>query len=233
MLPWLLYPCFLTESTTKLADKILNLKAADTTIQSTRLLFSNTAFSNLKNSASNLMLSSSICSLCEGWKDTNEIVKWLEELEQTPDTFQKALFQFLLALFMEYFAFPHVSVKCLHLLVQSVRTYKYSANNLLILLLYKLPTTTNSTLHFEILKALPKLAVKEENVVLVRLTVESLGKGSLSLQTFAMSLMFEMWRDDNRFYGHLERVLAEPQDVPDWEYYVAKSYILKEICSIR
>lgn len=233
VLPWLLYPSFLTESAIKLANRIFNWQAENTISQNTHLLYSDNTFLKLKNSSDDLTISSSLCVLSESWRDTQKITEWLDDLEKTPDTFQKTIFTFLLGIFMDNFETPNISIKCLRILVKNIRSSKTLTNNLLILLLYKLPETQKSDLHLEILKALPKLATREENVVLVKLTVESLSKTSRTLYTFAMSLMFEMWKDDNRFYGHLERFLAEAQEMPDWEYYVTKSYILKEICSIR
>lgn len=174
-----------------------------------------------------------LCVLCESWSSTNDIKKWLDNLEKTPVVFQESIFHFLLALTMENFEISDISVRCIHILLENIKMFKNLNNNLLILLLYKLPNVNSSILHFEILKALPKFAVREENVVLVRLTIESLSKSSRILYTLSLSLMFEMWKNDNRFYGYLEKILAEPQDTPDWEYYVTKSFILKEICRIR
>lgn len=233
VLPWLLYPSFLTENAKKLANKIINWQAESKIFQNTHLLYSDNTFLKLKNSTDDLTISASLCVLSESWTNTQKITKWLDDLEKTPDTFQKTIFTFLLAVFMDNFESPDISIKCLRILVENVRTAKTLTNNLLILLLYKLPETQKSYLHLEILKALPKLATREENVVLVKLTVESLGESSRTLYTFAMSLMFEMWKNENRFYGHLEKFLAQTQEMPDWEYYVTKSFILKEICSMR
>lgn len=231
VLPWLLYPCFVTENATKLANKILNLETK--TVGNTNLLVTDEIFLKLKNSSSNLLIAVNLCVLSESWKNTEDIAEWLTEIANTPEVFHKTIFQFLLAVFMRNFEFCSVSVTCLHILTKTVKTFKTLANNLLILLLYKLPQTQDSVLHFEILKALPKFATREENVLLVRLTIDSLSKSSRCLYTFAMSLMFEMWKGDNRFYVHLEKFLAEPRELPDWEYYVTKSFILKEICSVR
>lgn len=233
VLPWVLYPCFLTEHARKSANTILDWHSTSCISKATHLLLSDQTFLKFKSSNQSLMLAFHACILCESWSNTNQITKWLEEVERTSTTFQKSIFQFLTALALKNFDTPSISVKCLYILLENIRTDKTLRNNLLILLLYKLPYTKNSALHYETLKALPKLAVREENIALVRLTIESLSKGSRVLYTFAMSLMFEIWKVDNRFYSHLEKILAEPQDAPDWEYYVTKSFILKEICSIR
>lgn len=232
VLPWLLYPCFLSQNAKESANKIIEWQATNTSSKNTHLLLSDSTFSKLKNSNYNLTLAYNLCLLCESWSNTNDITNWLDELQKTPVSFQMNIFPFLLALFMEYFQVTDISIKCLHLLVENVKSFKTLTNNLLILLLYKLPTTKDSVLHLEILKSLPKLSVRDENVVLVRLTIDSLSKSSRVLFNFSMSLMLEMWKNDSKFYGQLEKILAEPQDTPDWEYYVNKSFILKEICTI-
>lgn len=230
VLPWLLYPCFLMEKTKTLAEHIINFAEKTETPQCSENMSSSKTFSILKHTSSTLLLSFSLGELSESWINENDVDNWLKELEKTPLGFKKSVFPFLLALFMKYFEKPVISIKCLHFLTEVVRTYKTWPNNLLILLLYKLPTTTNSTLHYHILKTLPKLASRDENALLVRLTIESLSKTSPDLQTFSISLLYDMWKEDNKFYLHLERVLSEPPENPTWEYYVTKSYVLKEIC---
>lgn len=217
----------------KLANKILDWHTENCTLKNTHLLLSDVTFLKLKDTNPNVILSTNLCMLIESWSDTNDIIKWLIELENTPITFQKDIFLFIQALFLKYFEIEDISLKCLHILINSVMSYQNLTNNLLILLLYKLANTRNSKLHLEILKALPKLTIRDENVVLIRLTIESLSKSSRVLYNFSMFLMFEMWKRNNKFYGHLEKMLAEPQDAPNWKYYVNKSVILKEICKIR
>lgn len=219
--------------TLHLTKQILTHDIKNNNAPTTKSACKNEIYNELKCSTGVLETSVNLCVTFESWKDENDTISWLNEVEKSPAVFVKRIINFLLGLFISDYKQVEVNIKCLQILMDCFKKFPNLTNNLLALVLFKLSKTTNSKLHFELLKALPEFATKKENVQLVALTLQSLTGNFGELHVFVMQLLLELWEKDSRCYDYLEKVLIHEPQVFVWEYYVVKAEILKQICVKR
>lgn len=176
------------------------------------------------------MLSLSV--VYEIWDDTPQIIEWLDSVEQIPDLLFQKISSVINGLLIAEFDETEINIKALKILLKFSQT-KPPANNLLVLILYKLSKTKDPSLHFELLNAIPKMAAYKENLQLIVLTLESLTNGVHELRTLAMKLFYDLWLENNKCYSFLEKVLVSKAPTGFSDYYVVKANILEQLSKER
>lgn len=233
LLPWILYPNLQDTYTMETAEKILaHTKKLNTKFVSEKI-WANSSFNVLKNCGEHAEIALNLCVTAESWRDEKDLKTWLEKVEPSKTITAKKCFNFLSAILISDFSDCTINTTALKILIKSFQNNRDAANNLLVLVLHKLSKTTDSELNFELLKALPKMASRKENLQLILLTLDSLKKGSGDLQTLALRLFYNLWEEDNKYYCYLEKILVEESSNKSSDYYIAKANIFVELCQKR
>ncbi|XP_044265602.1 uncharacterized protein LOC123011943 [Tribolium madens] len=231
LLQWMSSPSDLISDNLKLINEIFALLETDeknlTRLRGFTKLYKN--HQNLIITNSDVYFSLQTYIILEQCRNLQDLVVFLDKLGKTPDFFLLKFYNFLLGLFLTEFETPLIASKVFDLLLKC--TFLKSSN-LLTVILYKLTKTTDSHLHLKLLKALPKLATKD-NLQVIIATIQALNRGPNHLKTFSTSLMFELWTSDNKIYPYLEQLLVAPWQPPchKSEFYVTRAHILRELCA--
>lgn len=233
LLPWILYPNLQDTYTMETTEKILACTKQPKTESISEKIQTNFTFNLLKNCAEHTETALNLCITAESWKDENDLKTWLEKLEQSKTLSTKRIFNFVSAILIGDFSDSSINTAALKISLKCFQNHRDTANNLLVLVLHKLSKTTDSELNFELLKALPKMASRKENLQLVLLTLDSLKKGTGDLQTFALRLFYDLWKENNKYYCYLEKILVEQSSNQNSDYYIAKANIFMELCQKR
>lgn len=173
--------------------------------------------------------------ILEKCKNDKDIETFLNSLEKSPEFFLSKLHNFLLGLFITDFAETTITSKVFSLILKCIDFNKNLAASTLTVMLYKLTKTTDSKLHYQILKALPRMAINKNNFFKVVSTIQALNKGHNSLKTFSTSLMLDLWKINGKSYTYLEKFLVAPysSSCNKWEFFITRAHILKELCALK
>lgn len=233
LLPWILYPNLQDTYTMETAEKILAHAKQQKTESVSEKIWTNLTFNVLKSCGEHAEIAFNLCVTAESWKDESDLKAWLEKLEQSKTITAKRIFNFLSAILISDFSDCTINIAALKILLKCFQNHRDAANNLLVLVLHKLSKTTDSELNFELLKALPKMSSRKENLQLILLTLDSLKKGTGDLQTLALRLFYDLWEVNNKYYCYLEKILVEESSNQSSDYYIAKANIFMELCQKR
>jgi hypothetical protein len=173
--------------------------------------------------------------LLQNWKNDEDILIWLTKLQNVPIFFTVKIVDFLFGLFLTNFDEPDINLKVFELILKCVGYKKILAANVLTAILYRLTNTTDSKLHYQLLKAVPRMAVVKDNMQKIVSTIQALSKGGSTLRTFSTTLMLDLWKIDHKCYSCLENLLISPYASQGnrWEFYVTRAYVLKELCALK
>ncbi|KAJ8977316.1 hypothetical protein NQ317_009334 [Molorchus minor] len=230
LLQWLVAPSILTAQANELANNILlyieNFKPMNIEERQSFRKYSEEfckRHETIISANSEVFLYCQICLLLGHFSEEDNILRWLERLQNAPLSFIRSIYHFLCARIYQKKAFS--------ILLNYIEHNKLLSSQLLTLILYKLSETKDSQLHFALLKALPKMVVLKENIPKVIVTIQAISIGTTDLYNFGLSLMFEAWKVEPKCYSYLENMLVR-YNFPEkkWESYVTKAYTLKELC---
>lgn len=235
LLQWLANPSILTAEANKVAHKMFIY------IEKYKDMFTdNSNFENfvckhrrLINTNKTAFVSVEICMLLQHLNE-NSLLKWIENVEQSPPCLMIDLYNLLCGLFLSNKLQSEETIRIFTLILKNVEVNMMLSTQLLTLILYKLSNTTDPKLHVVLLKAFPKTVLLRENIPKVMAVVQALSKVSANLYNFSLSLAFDVWKVDNKCYSYLENMLIQncfPEK--EWDSYVTKSFILKELCEIK
>lgn len=171
-----------------------------------------------------------ICKLFEDKENIEaNILHILKYAENSSLLFLKYLYIFITGIFLCDYN-EDIVLKCLSLLLKYVSVNAEVATNVLTLILYKLANTRDSKIHFELLKAIPKMGIMKENVQIILSTLHVLASSSPKMKTFTMYLFYELWSCDTKYYPYLQKLLLEDNPSDKANSVVTKAHILKELC---
>lgn len=181
-----------------------------------------------------VFMSVEICLLLPHLEEENNFFKWIKKVEQSPNSLIVGLYHFLCGLFLSNNLKSEIVIRIFDLILKNVDINKMLTTQVLTLILFKLTNTTDSNLHFVLLKAFPKMVMLRENIPKVMAALQALSKASVDLYNFSLSLMFDVWKLDNKCYSYLENMLIQNNfSEKKWDTYVTKSLILKELCESK
>lgn len=126
-----------------------------------------------------------------------------------------------------------VHIDCLDILLRCCKEKPSLCSLTLTLLLYKLSTIYDkrSTLHLQLLKAVPKMGMLKENLPLVINTLRILSDGGdETIRLFTIDLYYDLWLIHNRCYPLLKRLLLEKGGN---EHMIIKARIVRDLSEKR
>lgn len=239
LLQWTAYGCNLIASSLRLAnDILLHIENSNKYMNGkTKQLYSNKIFQFLKCSNKHVHAAVELVILSESLTSKN-IFHWLNRAEKLPVYALKNMFNYFAALLLYEYEDFKITLKVIEILLKITDSYKELTSYLLILILCKLSNSVNSEIHFNLIKALPKMAVLKENLPLVLNTLEVLKKGMFNLKSLPFTLYFDLWNTDVKCYPYLQNLLVSTCEEKEtinqwWEYHVTKAHVLKQICLKR
>lgn len=234
LLNWILYPSILTNDSIDIINELYHaLNSVDNesvTIEKDDSSRPNKYVQWFQNTNQQLHFTIEICKLLEDKENFNSnILHILKYADSSSFLFLKHLHIFITGIFLCDYNEEIVS-KCLCLLLKYVSINSEVASNILTLILYKLANTRDSKIHFELLKAIPKMGIMKENVQVILSTLHILASSSPKMKTFTMYLFYELWCCDTKYYPYLQKLLLEDNPPDKDNFIVTKAHILKEIC---
>ncbi|KAF2896131.1 hypothetical protein ILUMI_10044 [Ignelater luminosus] len=239
LLQWIAYGCSLTANSLRLAnDILLHIENSNKYVNGkTKQLYSNKIFQFLRSTNKHVHIAVELVVLSESLTSKN-ILHWLNKADKLPVYTLKNMFNYFVALLLYEYEDIKITLKVIEILLKITDSYKELTFYLLILILCKLSNSVNSEVHFNLIKALPKMAVLKENLPLVLNTLEVLKKGMFNLKSFPITLYFDLWNTDVKCYPYLQNLLVstceKTEDINQWwEFHVAKAHALKQICLKR
>ncbi|KAJ8924352.1 hypothetical protein NQ315_007148 [Exocentrus adspersus] len=190
-----------------------------------------TEYKNLISTNRIVCTSVEICSLLPYFTKANRVQEWTKKVDAGSNSIITDVYNLLCGLFVSKHLNPVIHINVFKVILKYVEGNKTISAQLLTLILYKLSNTTDSKLHFILLKALPKMIVIRDNIPTVMAVLQALSKGSIDLYNFTLSLMYEAWEVDNKCYSYLETMLMQPTSFGHTrETYITKSFILRNLC---
>ncbi|KAK7868003.1 hypothetical protein R5R35_010177 [Gryllus longicercus] len=236
LLPWLVFPSYLTGEAVQLGSEILSLISdLKTWSAHTGKILSNKYFDILRAVDSHVDRAVHLSRLGEIWQSNpSSVEEWLSRVSMTPKPFVEKLNFALSALLMQPFDNNEVQKEVLVLLLSLVEHHNELSGSLLTVILYKLSNETEPKVLLELLRSLTQMAVLKENVALILHTLETM-KSRHVLRSVVVDLYLRLWKIENRCYPYLEKLLQEtPKDADlSWEFEIAKAAVIKEICETR
>ncbi|CAH1965430.1 unnamed protein product [Acanthoscelides obtectus] len=232
LIQWMTNPCLLIQDALKVAEAIFSFHHTEEKLfDNTRLLSFIEDNHMILRSNSDVYILLHLCDISHRLRNEKTLLDFLENLEHTPCSLQKHIFNFLCGLFLVETFSSKIQQKIFTTIQKYVQKNIALTTKLLTLVLYKLSQAKDPTIHYELLKALPKLVVLRENIPKVIATLKALSKGSADLFNFCLSLMYQAWKIDNKCYPQLESMLTQgcfPEK--RGEFYITKTYVLKGLC---
>lgn len=233
LLNWILYPSILTNDCIDIINELYNalsncnneiIKNVDSSTVVNKYI------SLYQNTNQQLHFIIEVCKLFDMDDSTNaNILHILKFAGNSSLIFLKHMYIFIAGIFLCDYNEDIIS-KCLSLLLKYVSVNSETASNVLTLILYKLANTRDSKIHFELLKAIPKMGIVKENVPAILSTLHVLANSSSKMKTFTMYLFYELWSCDTKYYQYLQKLLLEDNPLDKANFVVTKAHILKEIC---
>ncbi|KRT86489.1 hypothetical protein AMK59_769, partial [Oryctes borbonicus] len=232
LLNWILYPSVLTNDCIDVVYELYNVlnTPSDEIIDKNESTNHNRYILLYQNTNQQLHFIIEVCQLLEDKEhlDAN-IMHILKYANNSPLLFLKHTYIFIAGIFLCDYNEDIIS-KCLYLLLKYVSVNNEIASNVLTLILYKLANTRDSKIHFELLKAIPKMGIVKENIQIILSTLHVLASSSTKMKTFTMYLFYELWCSDTRYYLYLQKLLIEDNPSDKANFVVTKAHILKELC---
>ncbi|XP_071439226.1 focadhesin [Hetaerina americana] len=168
------------------------------------------------------------------WKTEPVVLKeWLLNIKNlAPQHLLVRLHLVVAAVFLEGgFGCEDAEQASCELLLRLVESNAEFGRSVLTLLLYKLAREKKPQSQLKLLHCIPAMAIQKENVPVVVSTLESLKKGSL--RPVLLDLYVRLWKVEPRCYPYLHKLMLEEPKDTDWEWEVAKTTAMKEICMLR
>ncbi|CAG9764402.1 unnamed protein product [Ceutorhynchus assimilis] len=211
LLHWLASPCILTQSALRIAKDILNLNdyvcRKRPSVMISRLSIHEFHYLTFCNPEISLGLHLGI--KIEFCKNENEIIALLESFEEAPVFYLKSCFSFLCGMLLNSKFSEDCKVKVLSIILKCSSFHLEFLPNVFTLILYLLSNTQNSKLPFELLKALPPMVMINENLPKVITILQAISKHSCALNSFALRLLYDTWKIENKCYSILESVALQ------------------------
>ncbi|XP_005181860.1 focadhesin [Musca domestica] len=145
-------------------------------------------------------------------------------------TFCQRLHLFLRALFLSREPSVDCWFKIYEVILEIIKVNADIAYDFLMTYIFKLAGEHNPELQMELLRGLPNFAISKDNIPMILNTIRNLCSYN---PTFSMDLYLKLWRVESRTYPFLVKLLSLPsKDVKSnkWEFDVAKTYTIREIC---
>ncbi|KAF5291371.1 hypothetical protein FQA39_LY03522 [Lamprigera yunnana] len=231
LLHWLAFQCVLTEESIQIGSEIIRYIddcIVDTNV--TKFLYSNKLFNLISCTNEQVQWVVELNILVESLNASN-ILKWLNKIDKLPCYALLDFINCLTALLLQDDSTQEIAEKVVKLIVKICETCKEMSMQMLTLILYKLSRSHNPDINFALLKAIPKMAVVEENLPII-LNVLKLINQSLNMKSFCLTLHYDLWQTSNRCYNYLQPLLATTTvlDQGEREFYITKAYVVKQLC---
>ncbi|KAK9872504.1 hypothetical protein WA026_017969 [Henosepilachna vigintioctopunctata] len=170
--------------------------------------------------------------LSNSWTTKHCILKFLKQLDHASQDFMKQVMHLIFGLFISNDS--EIVLKAFSVICMQYNKSDEFSYLILTLILYKISNTTNSNVHFKLLKYLPQLSKTKENYQKIVSTINAIFNGADGvLKTLAMSLMYDVWIINRKAYPYLEDMLTSTVSECMnnlMEFYTNKAYIIKKIC---
>lgn len=233
LLQWLANPSILTAEANEIANNMFAYIEKCKNLSRKDIDFENFVNENrtLINTNKTVFTSVEITLLLPHLAEENNFLEWINIVDQGPNCLITDLYHFLCGLFLTSKLNSEIVIKIFDLILKNIEINKTLTSQILTLILFKLTNTTDSKLHFVLLKSFPKMVMLRENIPKVMAALQALSKASVDLYNFSLSLIFDVWKLDNKCYSYLENMLIQNNfSEKKWDTYVTKSFILKELC---
>lgn len=125
---------------------------------------------------------------------------------------------------------PAITIKAIDLLTKLCDTYKEWTSTFLAIILSKLSEHLDPTVRYKLLKTLPRMGKRKENLRHIIGTLKLISKSKdVHMKSTSLTLMYDLWSVDNSCYKILQELLFEDHPNNE-EFTITKAHILKELC---
>uniref|UniRef100_A0A1Y1MEH0 DUF3730 domain-containing protein n=1 Tax=Photinus pyralis TaxID=7054 RepID=A0A1Y1MEH0_PHOPY len=235
ILHWTAFKNVLTNKSLEVANEIiLYIESNKSYVNNTQMLYSNRLFKILSTSNEYLHFTVQVNILAERLTQA-EILSWLERISTMPEYIASDMINFLISLLIFDNIHSDIIVKTIEILVRICKVYQGLSTQTLIVLLYILSHSRDPRVNVAVLKAIPKMAVLDENLPLVLNILDLTRKGIEGMKSFYLRLYLDLWETKNKCYSHLQSLLAdsgftEKSENAKIEFYTMKAYVGKQLC---
>lgn len=167
------------------------------------------------------------------------LVKFILQLEKTGKIQQRIqLFLRALLLLPSKIVDDECWFRIWAIVISVVKTNIDVSIDMIYFVLYLLAKECDGKKQLEILRGLSEFALVKENIPLILNTYRALTtSSSVALQSLAVELHVRLWKNENRAYQFLHKMLSNDykscRKMDEWEVNIVKAYAIKEICKLK